>query len=541
MKEYFAYTRVSTVKQGERGVSLQEQKAAIEAFAFRQQMPISRWFEELETAAARGRPVFNRMMNMLKDGKAAGVIIHKIDRSTRNLRDWSDLGELIDHGVELHFANESLDLQSRGGRLSADIQAVVASDFIRNLRDETRKGMRGRYKQGLFPLPAPLGYVDQGRAKPKLIDPVQGPLVKRMFELYASARYGQTELEEIMYTLGLRTKRGQRVGHTTIGWILANPFYYGLIRLKATGELFEGIHKPLISRSLFNAVREVASQKHNKKAYKHDFSFRRIARCAMCGYNLTGEMVKGINYYRCHSKTCPTNSIREVDLDKQIKKELMPLTISESERFGLQAALDTITQESVQQRQILIRSARANLASVNDRLSKLADAYLDGLLDKDLLSAKQKTLLMERKDLEERLVELQNKDDIITTKLKEFLDFAGSITETYTYAAPFSRQQLLRKVSSRITVADKSASLVLHRPYQLFAARERVRSVESSGVVISEGKDLQNFELARTLAITEQNVDLPLSSAKCEQFGCPSQETLRTLTGLLKLIGECLV
>jgi len=56
------------------------------------------------------------------------------------LRDWADLGELIDAGVEVHFATESLDLHTRGGRLSADIQAVVAADYIRNLREETRKG-----------------------------------------------------------------------------------------------------------------------------------------------------------------------------------------------------------------------------------------------------------------------------------------------------------------------------------------------------------------------------------------------------------------
>ncbi len=54
--------------------------------------------------------------------------------------------------TEVHFANESLDLQSRGGRLSADIQAVVAADYIRNLREETRKGFYGRLKQGLCPM-----------------------------------------------------------------------------------------------------------------------------------------------------------------------------------------------------------------------------------------------------------------------------------------------------------------------------------------------------------------------------------------------------
>lgn len=56
MKSFAGYIRVSTAKQGEKGVSLQEQRSAIEAYAARSQIVVSDWFEELETAAKRGRP-----------------------------------------------------------------------------------------------------------------------------------------------------------------------------------------------------------------------------------------------------------------------------------------------------------------------------------------------------------------------------------------------------------------------------------------------------------------------------------------------------
>ena len=171
-KPFFGYIRVSTAKQGEKGVSLQEQRSAIENYAARYGLSVTKWFEERESAAKRGRPVFANMMHELRRSKAQGVIIHKIDRGARNLKDWADLGELIDSGVEVHFANESLDLNTRGGRLSADIQAVVAADYIRNLREETRKGFYGRLKQGIYPLPAPIGYLDRGKGKPKDVDPL---------------------------------------------------------------------------------------------------------------------------------------------------------------------------------------------------------------------------------------------------------------------------------------------------------------------------------------------------------------------------------
>lgn len=89
MKKVYGYIRVSTVKQGT-GVSLQEQKEAIVRYAEKHDLNIVQWFEELETAAKQGRPLFSRMMKLLRSGKSAGVIIHKIDRSARNLKDWVD-------------------------------------------------------------------------------------------------------------------------------------------------------------------------------------------------------------------------------------------------------------------------------------------------------------------------------------------------------------------------------------------------------------------------------------------------------------------
>src|ERR1700761_8889006 len=103
MKQYFAYTRVSTARQGEHGVSLQEQKAEIERYSKQRGLAISTWFEERETAAKQGRIVFTEMMNRLCKGEADGVIIQKIDRSARNLRDGADIAQLMDDGIEVHF------------------------------------------------------------------------------------------------------------------------------------------------------------------------------------------------------------------------------------------------------------------------------------------------------------------------------------------------------------------------------------------------------------------------------------------------------
>src|SRR5229473_6601872 len=279
-KKYFGYIRVSTAKQGEKGVSLQEQKGAIQQYAQRYGLSIVQWFEERESAAKRGRPVFTEMMKGLRSGMVRGLIVHKIDRSARNLRDWADLGELIDQGVEVQFANESLDLHSRGGRLSADIQAVVASDYIRNLREETRKGFYGRLKQGVYPLPAPIGYRDMGPGKPKETDPIRAPLVRKAFELYAGGGYTLHALKEEVARLGLRNRNNGAISITGLSVMLNNPFYIGIIRLKRTGETFEGGHESLLPRPLFQRVQAVLQGKTNAKGIRHALLFRRMLGCA---------------------------------------------------------------------------------------------------------------------------------------------------------------------------------------------------------------------------------------------------------------------
>src|SRR5436305_6457722 len=189
MLRLFAYIRVSTTRQGTLGVSLVEQRDLIERFAKRESLTIIRWFEEQETAAKRGRPVWNDMVKRLRRGEADGIVIHKIDRSAQNLMDWGDLGELIDAGVTVRFVNENLDLGTRGGRLTADIQAVVAADFIRNSREEVKKGLYGRLKQGIYPFAEPVGYLNRGKGKLKIFDPQRAPLVRTAFELYATGMY----------------------------------------------------------------------------------------------------------------------------------------------------------------------------------------------------------------------------------------------------------------------------------------------------------------------------------------------------------------
>jgi len=465
MSGYIGYIRVSTVKQGTKGVSLQEQRGAILRYAERNQFPITIWLEEMETAAKQGRPVFNQALKLLRGGKAQGIILHKLDRGARNLRDWAAIGELSDQGVEVHFVSESLDLQSRGGRLSADIQAVVAADYIRNLREETRKGFYGRLKQGLYPLRAPIGYVDQGKGKAKTIDPVMGPFVRKAFELYGTARYSLETLGAELYQLGLRNRNGGLVTRNGLSTMLNNPFYIGIIQIQKTSETFIGIHEPIISKLLFDRVQGVLTGKINTRSKRHNYEFRRMLTCN-CKYSLIAERQKGTVYYRCHNKQCPQTAIREDVVGMEATQFFQKFRFNENEVAYFKAKILKMKRDWETRQKDDTRNLNMKLGQIKDRLNRLTDAYLDEALDKEMFEARKKSLLIDQKALDENLANLARNGNATPTKLEKFLELAGNAGLSHAIALPEERRDMVKIFSSNRLVNGKKIDFKPSLPFQ---------------------------------------------------------------------------
>lgn len=469
---YIGYTRVSTPRQGTHGVSLKEQKDAIVRYAERNQFHIAIWLEERETAAKLGRPVFSQALKLLRTGKADGIILHKLDRGARNLRDWAAIGELSDQGVEVHFVNESLDLHSRGGRLSADIQAVVASDFIRNLREETRKGQNGRLKEGLLPWRAPIGYLDQGKGgKLKVIDPVKGPLIRRAFELYGTGRYSLESLSHELHKSGLQNRNGGFINQEALSLILKNPFYFGIIHVRTTGERFPGKHEPLISKSAFDLAQAVMKGKFNARSQRHDFPFRRLLTCRSCGQSLIGEQQKGHVYYRCHEKTCPLTSLRQETAETAFSALLCALQFNEEEKLYFRGRITELRKTWVMEQETEATHLKFRLGQAKERLSRLADALLDGTIDKELFQEKKSRLLGEQKSLEEKMADSARKSRSSPERIAQFLELVGNASLSHKLALHEEKREMLRILTSNRFAFGKQLAVEPSLPFREIANR----------------------------------------------------------------------
>ncbi len=467
MKKYFGYIRVSTVRQSEKGASLAEQKIAIEAYAAKQGLFISEWFEETETAAKVGRRLFRRMLARLVKGEAVGVVIHKVDRGARNLADWAELGNLMDQGIPVHFAHEALDLSSRGGRLSADIQAVVAADYIRNLRQEVKKGMYGRLRQGFFPFGAPPGYCDNGKGMLKTIHPVQGPLVKEAFTRYASGHYGLKELLAYMTGKGLRGARGQKLFVSNFSKMLHNRFYYGLVTVR--GETYVGKHEPLISKRLFDECRAVAEGRtfvRQPIPTRSEFLFRRLAHCASCGRALYGERQKGRVYYRCHSGSCKGTCVREDYFRDALKGHLSKLPHRDALNEILQLHFELDEKKKMQGEREREKAWTLRTNNAHALKERLTDLLIDGTLLKESYETRMADVNNTLLCIEVEKNKAKEGDGARKARAKKFLELVNALYVLPETENAANHRDILRMTISNASVHQKSIEFTWEKPFQ---------------------------------------------------------------------------
>jgi DNA invertase Pin-like site-specific DNA recombinase len=453
------------------GASLTEQERAITEYAKKNNLNITEWFRETKTAAKRGRPHFDKMLNQLKKGKAKGAIIHKIDRSARNLHDWAAIGDLIDNNIEVHFAHESLDMTERGGRLSADIQAVMASDYVRNLRQEAIKGLYGRLKQGLYPWRAPIGYEDNGRGKVKTPHLTKAKLVKEMFELYTFEDHSILTLVDEMKKRGLANHKEQPLCKNSISTILNNPFYAGVMKVK--GVTFEGKHEPLITMRLFKQTKlKISGHRRTGCIPLHKYLFRGIIRCQNCKTLMPGEKQKGMVYYRCQKKKCATTSVREDHIEERLRGSLKQISLEKRELSLLKEALEHIEENNQFDAEKELLGIELNIAKLRVKEERLLDAFFENMIDKEGYDTRKKEIHYKLKDYVNQKEDINSGKVLQIEKVSELLELCKSPINMYDSATFEEKQSIAKIIYSNFEVNQKKIVFIPLSPYLEIANRD---------------------------------------------------------------------
>jgi site-specific DNA recombinase len=473
MKPYYGYIRVSTVRQTE-GYSLAQQRDALEAYAEKKGFHIIEILEEVETAAKRGRKVFAQLLKKVKAHGGAGVLFHKIDRSVRNQQDWADVDRLLELKVPAWSVADDLDLTSRSGRFTGDILAAIASDYIRNLRQEIQKGQLGCLKQGHYPWLAPIGYLNTGSAL-KAVDPVQAPLVREAFVLYATGKYSLVTLLTVMTAKGLCTRSGRPLTVSRLHAMLTHPFYYGLIKVKGFSGI--GVHTPLVTKAEFDEVQTLLRRGNLKKAkLKKSYLLRGLAHCGNCKGRLYSELQKGHVYYRCHRKLCKGTCVREDAVLQTVARYLKSMDLNASflqdVRLMFDETMKEVYGEASEKRKVLT----LRLEQIKARQDRLLDYFLDKTIDRDAYEDRSAATSNERIAIQAEIAKLDAPSETGALRRDDFLGLLETLSQLEKSTDHETIRQSLFGAISNCAVTQKNAEIVWRKPFNLMVKSEGLSS-----------------------------------------------------------------
>ncbi len=458
--KFFLYTRKSTDSEDRQVYSIEHQLIELRQLAARKQIHVVAEFTECRTARTPSRPLFNEMLARIKKGEASGILAWHPDRLSRNPIDGGQIMHFIDEGIitQLEFSTFWFEPTPQGN-LMLSIAFGMSKYYTDALSQNIRRGLRQRVNEGYWPARPPVGYYFDRNLRMPALDPIQAPHVRRAFELYATGEYTLERLLAFMTIQGLRTrpKRDsptQPVSYSRFHEMISNPFYLGMFRYK--GELHEGKHDAIVSKSLFDKCQAVLMQRGKTRTPKFKpFLYRGMFKCGKCGCTITMEIQKGHPYMRCTRRNGPCDQpyLRIEEMENKIAALLR-------QHFAVaQLLVDNIVADLEHQRAqekdawlVEAKDIKAKIAAFDAKLQRLTALYVEGSLPLDDYNKAKDTLLHQRRSWAEKLTHIQSTRQ---SSIEPMIRFIRGLTEARIVAqgdGATEQRDLLQKTCSNLQI-----------------------------------------------------------------------------------------
>ena len=483
-KSAVVYIRVSSKEQQQEGFSLDAQLKSLMDYAKAHGITVLNTYMDVESAKTSGRTHFGHLVEFLKSqallpsgsNPCQTVLVEKTDRFYRNV---DDLVTIRDLGVTIHLVKENV-IMSHASKshetFTHGLNVLLAERFSNNLSEETQKGMQEKARQGIWPSQAPIGYSNvEGPSGKRIIvqDPILAPLMRQMFELYATGMYSTQELCKVAAKIGLvHRKSGNKLTKGVMYDLLNNPIFYGDFYWK--GILYNGSHEPIISKELFDNVQKTMDKRSSCPTgrQKHNFLFQGMLTCGHCGCAVVAELHKGkYIYYRCTHNLgkCPDKYVREEILDEQFTESLNQIQIDEDVLGWVVSVMSASTAEDKKQRESQIAATGQQKQRLESRLDKMYLDKLDGVINDEEYARLSNKFRGDLTDLKLKMEQLAGKNEDSIDSGKRVLELAQKAASLYSAQIPAEKRKLLNSVHSNSTLAGGKLSRNYRKPFDMIA------------------------------------------------------------------------
>ncbi len=453
MKKYLAYCRVSTKAQADRDNSLPVQRRAITEYAQKKKLEVVEWYSEAKSGFKGKRTEFHKMIEQLKDPSIEGVIFHKLDRSSRNVGDFSVLDKLMTkEGKKIVVIEGEFDTEKAAGRLAFRQFCNMAVWYSENLSEEVNAKMAECLRKGYYPTHAPIGYRigikgQDDDFKKKYPDPKLAPFVKESFRLFATGNYSLRSLCDYMKSRGMTNSHGGELRKGVFERMLKNPFYYGTIKWqkKNTGKiiLYQGNHETLITKALYEKVQAIIEGRTQQGKTKHDYIYSKMVKCT-CGNYLIASKHKDHIYLECQNKKCDFTSIREEQLEDKVITLVARYSLEgefvQYSKFAIKEMSGNIRKDNKAKRKAL----NMQLSQLDGRLQKLNNAVIEGFFDPQEGIDEKNKIVEQKQTLIEQLGRAETeKEDTLWNLTERVISFFNILPNNYRNLSPIVKRKLL--------------------------------------------------------------------------------------------------
>ena len=183
--------------------------------------------EGLSGISTKRRENFNRMIDDAAEDTFDLIITKEISRFARNTLDSIQFTrQLLGCGVGVFFQNDNINTFDEDSELRLSIMSSIAQDELRKLSSRVKFGHQQAIKNNVVLGNSRIfGYRKENRRL--VIDEEQAPMVRELFELYATDQYSMKQIEALFWEKGYRNLNGKKIAHTTMSNMISNPKYKG--------------------------------------------------------------------------------------------------------------------------------------------------------------------------------------------------------------------------------------------------------------------------------------------------------------------------
>ena len=502
---YIIYARKSTEEDDRQILSIEAQLHELSEFAAKEKLEIVASFCEAKTAKEPRRMKFAEMLELIEKGKADGILSWHPDRLARNSVDGGKIIHMVDCGFikSLRFPSFWFEPTPQG-LFMLNIAFGQSKYFVDNLRENVKRGLRQKIRNGVWPGWAPVGFLNNPKTRAIDVDEKKVAKVKKLFELYSTGKYTFNSLANWAEENKLFGNLNKRISISNINSILQNIFYIGL--MKYNGEIHEGKHKPIISKKLFDKCQEVLKDRGKPRTKeKHHFAFLGLMKCKSCGCSITAELQKGHNYYRCTKKKSGCQEkhyLREESLAEQIKGYLQKVSLSSQDTEKVLFELEKEGTQAKEQAKVSVQNLKMKLSEVGKQLEKLLDVYLSEVITTEEYTLQKQKLINEKLELNEKITDFEQnglswlepaREFVLSLAKAEKLKNSGDNPKILTF---------LKNIGSNHYLQNRKWLFEAKIPYNLIAAD---LSAVAQRAKVEGGANSQNLTFPNWYARKESN------------------------------------